>query len=202
MNAIPKVLGVCGLIGSGKSMVMNLLRLYGIPIYNCDKRAKMMYHRPDVQESIALLWGVSPISVTGGIEHAILQEILSRSVADRKSLEKIIHTALRDDFFSWKEQQSSPWVALESAILFTSSFSCFCDKTLCVIAPKETRRMRVIRRDKNMPPNRFLFFEKAQEQEAEQSNNANYIINNDSTNSLILSLEAVLKDLSINYTNV
>ena len=45
-------LGVTGGIGSGKSVVCNLLRLYGIPVFDADREAKNLNDSsPVIRES-------------------------------------------------------------------------------------------------------------------------------------------------------
>jgi dephospho-CoA kinase len=53
---------------------------------------------------------------------------------------------VRDDFTSWAHQQSSPYVILESAILFDSGVFSLVDATIAVTAPLEERLERAVAR--------------------------------------------------------
>ena len=192
MTSRVHVLGVCGSIGSGKSVVMQLLHFYGIPIYIADERAKMRYYDPDVRQAIQEKWGVDVIDEGGQLRKSLLMEILRRSTTDKEQLEEIVHSSLAKDFRQWVDAQKSPWVALESAILFTSGFYKLCDTTLYVTASHKTRKDRVMRRDGDTTSERFSTFDAVQRVEAEQALQSSRILHNDRNSSLIHQVEDLL----------
>ncbi|WP_353867183.1 dephospho-CoA kinase, partial [Porphyromonas sp. CAG:1061] len=56
---MPKVIGIAGQVGAGKSLVLQTLNvLYGIPLFDCDKIAKESYFIPSVREEIIDRFGV------------------------------------------------------------------------------------------------------------------------------------------------
>ena len=44
MMDVPYIIGITGGIGCGKSVVSSLLRLMGVPVYDCDSEAKRLMH--------------------------------------------------------------------------------------------------------------------------------------------------------------
>ena len=98
MSVAQRVVGVCGLIGSGKSVVMRYFAHLGYPVYDCDAVAKTMYHIPEVREQITGLIGVDPIDPHGGLRKIELSKALSSSLEVKSRLEEIIHKTLLEFF--------------------------------------------------------------------------------------------------------
>ncbi|MGS0524000.1 dephospho-CoA kinase [Zobellia nedashkovskayae] len=63
------------------------------------------------------------------------------------TLNGIVHPAVRKDFISWAEDQSSNYVIQEAAIIFEIGSQDFYDCIILVTAPKETRINRIMQRD-------------------------------------------------------
>lgn len=196
MRMVSRVIGVCGLIGSGKSVVMRYFAHLGHPVYDCDAVAKEMYHISEVREQIADLIGLDPIDAEGRLKKVELSNALSSSPATKLQLEKIIHTALLKDFECWCDAlPETDMVFMESAILFTSKFNERCDVTIAVDAPEEVRRERVIRRDGDEDGGRFERIKALQMREAELIKGADIHITNDNKCSVIRQLEAMSREV-------
>lgn len=144
----PKILGLTGGIGSGKSIVAKVLQLHGMPLYEADKVAKDLYFIPSVKEKVLALLG----------EKAYEKDTLNRSwIAQQvfndadllKSLNAILHPAVKDHFEDWISQQDSKWIVREAAILFESGSYRDCDAIITVAAPEQTRIERVVSRDRS-----------------------------------------------------
>lgn len=196
MSMKPRVIGVCGLIGSGKSVVMRYFAHLGYPVYDCDDVAKEMYYIPRVRTQIAELIGLDPIDTEGRLRKTELSNALSSSLDIKTRLETIIHCALLEDFDHWcKAFSGSEVVFMESAILFSSKFNERCDVTIAVDAPEEVRRERVIRRDGDKDSQRFERVKVLQIKEAELIKDADIHIMNDNKCSIIRQLEAVSRSV-------
>lgn len=200
MPMAQKVIGVCGLMGSGKSVVMRYFAHLGYPVYDCDAAAKEMYYASEVRKQITELMGMDPIDVGGQLKKTELSNALSSSPATKLQLEKIIHSALLKDFERWCASfPETEIVFMESAILFTSGFDKHCDMIIAVDAPEEARRERIIRRDGDKDSERFERVKGLQIREAELIKRADIHIMNNNKCSIIRQLEEVnskLLDLS------
>ena len=65
-----------------------------------------------------------------------------------EQLNKIIHPKVKSDFENWmKKNNSAPFIIKEVAILFETNGQKYCDATILVTAPIETRIKRVLLRD-------------------------------------------------------
>lgn len=186
-----KVIGITGLIGSGKSVVMKLFGiLYDIPTFNSDLKAKEIYYDSDIREKIIRKLGIDPITDEGSLNKDGLRQLVTGDAHMKNELETIVHNGLKEKFQSWVERQTSDSVIIESAILYTSGFHRFCDQIIQVTAKETTREARVLSRDNSMTIERFQQIVDIQREEAiRQANESNFTINNDGDISIVQQVE-------------
>lgn len=190
----PMVIGVCGPIGSGKSVVRRTMELmYGYPTFDSDEEAKRLYLDPDVRREVSEQLGFDPI-----VEQRLNKQDLDmclREAGSKKILERIIHSALEVRWGRWlSRHEDSPAVVLESAILYTSGYYRHCDRVIAVTAPVEVRRARVLKRDGAGRSERFEAIERMQMEERQyQASRAEYHVDNTDECSIVLQIEQ-LKD--------
>lgn len=140
-------IGVTGGIGSGKSTVCELLRDRGVAVYDSDSRAKQLMAESDaLREQLIAAFGAECYNAEG-LDRAFLASKVFGNEEALQQLNSIVHPAVRADFQTWAEQQSSPYVVLESAILFEAGFETEVDATLAVMAPMPMRLERTMARD-------------------------------------------------------
>ena len=139
-------IGVTGGIGSGKSTVCELLRDRGVAVYDSDSRAKqLMAESEALREQLIAAFGAECYNAEG-LNRAFLASKVFGNEEALQQLNSIVHPAVRADFQTWAEQQS-PYVVLESAILFEAGFETEVDATLAVMAPMPMRLERTMARD-------------------------------------------------------
>lgn len=140
-------IGVTGGIGSGKSTVCELLRDRGVAVYDSDSRAKqLMAESEALREQLTAAFGAECYNAEG-LNRAFLASKVFGNEEALQQLNSIVHPAVRADFQAWAEQQQSPYVVLESAILFEAGFESEVDATLAVMAPMPMRLERTMARD-------------------------------------------------------
>lgn len=141
-------IAVTGGIGSGKSVVSRLLSLMGIPVYDCDSRAKMLMESDSfIRQGLVRMFGEECYDVSGRLNRSWLA---SRIFVDRGAIERVnalVHPRVVADFDAWAEQQRVPMVAVETAILFESGLNEVVDRVLLVWADAETCIKRVENRN-------------------------------------------------------
>ncbi len=145
----PCVILCTGGIGSGKSVVVRLFRELGVPSYDCDRAAKELYDRdPQLLADVVALCGEGVLDAAGRLDRAALASRIFADPALLAALEDRVHPAVIRDFESWKQQQESSLVAMESAILLEKPrFAGLMDYTVVVTAPEAVRIARVMARD-------------------------------------------------------
>ena len=149
-------LGITGGIGSGKSGVSELLRITGIPVYDCDHEARrLMDTSPTLREALIALAG--PETYTNSSTHDSQPSTLNRRhLADFMfgypervmAVNALVHPAVREDFRTWAEQQEgADIVGVESAILLEAGMREDVDAVVLVLTPFEERLQRAMARD-------------------------------------------------------
>ena len=139
--------GVTGGIGSGKSMVCQLLQQQGVAVYDSDARAKaLMSESVTIRTQLIATFG-EECFCDNRLDRKYLASKVFGNESALQELNSIVHPAVREDFRRWAEEQHSAYVVLESAILFESGFDSEVDTTLAVMAPFEERVRRCMERD-------------------------------------------------------
>ena len=140
---------VTGGIGSGKSAVCALLRERGIPVYDCDSRAKALYsRRPALTARLEEALGMPLRDSEGRLDKARLAARIFSDSRARETLEGILYPALLQDFKRWRSRQKAPFVVLESAIILSKPlFDGLADAVVWVDSPEELRIRRTMARD-------------------------------------------------------
>jgi dephospho-coA kinase len=141
--------GLTGGIGSGKTTIANLFATeFTIPIYIADTKAKeLIAQDTHLQQEIKALLGEEAF-VEGKYNTAFVASIVFSTPEKLQALNQLIHPYVQQDFERWREEQHSPYVIKESAILFESGSYKDCDYIITVTAPLEERIRRVMLRDK------------------------------------------------------
>ena len=141
--------GLTGGIGSGKTTIANLFATeFAIPIYIADTKAKeLIAQETHLQQEIKALLGEEAF-VEGKYNTAFVASIVFSTPEKLQALNQLIHPYVQQDFERWREEQHSPYVIKESAILFESGSYKDCDYIITVTAPLEERIRRVMLRDK------------------------------------------------------
>ena len=141
--------GLTGGIGSGKTTIANLFATeFAIPIYIADTKAKELIAKDThLQQEIKALLGEEAF-VEGKYNTAFVASIVFSTPEKLQALNQLIHPYVQQDFARWREEQHSPYVIKESAILFESGSYKDCDYIITITAPLEERIRRVMLRDK------------------------------------------------------
>ncbi|MDD2526243.1 MAG: dephospho-CoA kinase [Bacteroidales bacterium] len=143
-----KKIGITGGIGSGKSVVSNLFRLMGVPVYDADAESKRIVNVDQkVRAGLVSLFGSDIYSPNGQLDKPKLAGFIFTDKESLLQVNRLIHPAVSRDFFIWSDRQATSIVAIESAILFDSGFNRLVDVSINVSAPKEQCFQRVMLRD-------------------------------------------------------
>ena len=141
-------IGITGGIGSGKSTVCKVFKVLGIPVFEADQVARqLMNSDAKVRIQLINLFGSSVYLADQTIDRKLLSAIVFNNPSLLAELNSIVHPAVRNAFDDWCQDQQSPYVLHEAAILFESGFYKLMDKTIAVAAVESERVQRVMKRD-------------------------------------------------------
>lgn len=190
-------IGITGGIGSGKSIVCEILRLHNIPVFDADKEAKRLnYTSSVIREKLISLFGEN-LYKNNRLNRQRLAEIIFSNTENLQKVNAIIHPELEKHFAEWvKERAAFPIVAIDAALLFEARFDRFIDKAVTVYAPENLRIQRASVRD-NASGKAIVARMKNQLPEEEKIARSNVVIYNDDHHSLIAQVEKMLENLKV-----
>lgn len=140
--------GLTGGIGSGKTFVCRVFQNLGIPVFSADPIAKrIISDNQNVKNQLRALLGASIYLQDGSLDRKEMASIIFNDSELLSKVNSIVHPAVRIAFNDWCNQQNSPYVIQEAAILFESGQQQYFDHLIAVTAPMELRISRVIKRD-------------------------------------------------------
>jgi dephospho-CoA kinase len=177
-------IGLTGGIGSGKSTVASIFKQLGVSIYFSDTRAKfLMASDSKVIAQIEDAFG-SKSYVNGQLNKTYISKKVFSDSRALKTLNSIVHPAVKNDFNLWCTTQKGPYIIKEAAILFESKSNIGLDKVILVSSPKDLKLSRVLKRDQTDKKS-VLERMDAQWKDSEKRLLADYEIRNDEKKSLI-----------------
>lgn len=141
--------GITGGIGSGKSIVCNVFKLLGVPVFEADDAAKKLYlTNREVKTGLIQLFGEDIYTPEGIPDRKKLASYIFNNDIQREKVNELVHPFVRKKFENWLNiYKNVPYVIHEAAILFESGFYKMMDFTVLVVAPEEERIARVMARD-------------------------------------------------------
>lgn len=189
-------LAITGGIGSGKSVVSEILRLYGIPVYIADNESKRLTESSEeIREKLTEKFG-NDIYEGGKLNKPLLASIIFNDKEKLKTVNSIIHPVVRADLSEWLESYAdSKIIASESAILFESGFNAMFDKVITVYTPLEIRIKRIMSRNNTSYDNAKQRIE-SQMPDEEKVKLSDFVIDNSGNISLLQQIESVLTKLN------
>ena len=177
-------IGLTGGIGSGKSTIASIFKQLGVSIYFSDTRAKfLMASDSKVIAQIEDAFG-SKSYVNGQLNKTYISKKVFSDSRALKTLNSIVHPAVKNDFDLWCTTQKGPYIIKEAAILFESKSNIGLDKVILVSSPKDLKLSRVLKRDQTDKKS-VLERMDAQWKDSEKRLLADYEIRNDEKKSLI-----------------
>ena len=182
----PLWIGITGGIGSGKSIVCRFFRLLGIPVYSADDRAKwLMANQPELKSHLAAIFGKESYLEDGSVNSPFLAEKVFSDPENLKKINSIVHPAVAVDFKRWAENQNTPYVIKEAALLFESGAAKELDAVIHVSSPLKIRKSRVQMRDPHRSEDQINSIINQQMPDEEKSELADFVIKNND-NKLII----------------
>lgn len=193
--------GITGGIGSGKTIICEVFKQLGIPVYYADTAAKNLYNTDEqLKIGIIELFGEN-LYANNTLDKKALASIIFNNKTALHKVNQLVHPAVARDFEQWAlYHKSAPYVLQEAAILFESKTNRLMDKTITISVSEDIRVQRASLRDK-VTPNEIKQRLQHQLTEDERNQLADFIIINDNSQPVlpqILRIHNTLKDLNIN----
>ena len=175
------IIGITGGSGSGKSTVANLLCELGA----CTIDADAVYHKllNESNEMLRELKGRFPeaVDANGNLQRRLLAKIVFSDVDALSDLNAIAHKfvlAETEREMARRYQRNEEYLCIDAIALFESNLKSVCDVTIGVIAPRDIRIERIMKRD-SLDRDAALDRINAQQNDEFYKERCDYIIIND-----------------------
>jgi len=139
------LIGITGIIGSGKTTVSKMLSQEGIPVIDLDMLGKEVTDYEDVVRDIQGAFGEEYV-VDKKANIAKLREIAFIDTEKRKKLEAIIHPRVRDELWKRVERyrlKGAPSVVIDAPLLYETGLYKKLDKVVVVSVDMDTIKERL-----------------------------------------------------------
>jgi dephospho-CoA kinase len=141
-----KVIGLTGGIGSGKSLVADIMKeQYGAYIIDTDRIAREQMEPGGASyQEVVDCFGTSILADDGTIDRSRLASLVFDDKAKRLRINEITHpkvlTTVRRQIDQHRLLQDIPYLLIETALMIESGYDFVCDEVWYVFAPEEQRR--------------------------------------------------------------
>lgn len=169
------VIGVYGLMGSGKSTVSQLIESdFGFDRIDADQIGHECLDLPFCKEKVIQKFSASILQKNGLISHERLSSIIFNNPGLKKQLECILWPIMTERMIKFIHQKRK--VVLDAALLFTAKWNVLCDYTIYV-ETDENSRIRFLE-SKPYDPEQIQKILASQKGIADQKSKADFIIQN------------------------
>jgi len=194
----PKLIGITGGIGSGKSTVCKIFEVLGVKVYYADEQAKhLMENNPEVVERIKSIFGANAY-IDGILNRTYISQEAFKDKVLLEQLNGVVHPAVKKDFEDWVNHHSSEKLLLkEAALLIEAKSYQALDGLVLVIASEQTRVERVLARDSHRNEEGIRKIMSEQLTDNAKMTLAAFVIDNDGNKSLIQQTMSIYKQLVV-----
>lgn len=191
-------LGITGNIGSGKSYVARLISLFRIPVFDCDKEAKLLYTSSDELKTAMIdRYGSDIYDKKGCINRSMLSDIIFSNDEELLFINSTIHPIIERKCSCWMDEMyvlGYNRVLVECAIMFETNIHTLLDKIILVDAPLEVKIKRAMERDNSTYGSVLSRMEKQMDHKDLKSK-SDFVINNSGKNLILPQISFILENL-------
>jgi dephospho-CoA kinase len=182
MGQIKPIIGLCGGIGAGKSVVASALAEAGGLVIDSDRLNHEVLGEPEVARTLRQWWGERVVGPDGGVDRQRVAEIVFDDAEQRRRLETFVHPLIarrRENII--RGANTDPTVRaiiLDSPLLFESNLGRLCHAIVFVEA-SEALRLRRLKRTRGWDLGELRRRERWQMPLAEKRRRSQYVIRNE-----------------------
>jgi dephospho-CoA kinase len=171
-------IGLTGGIGSGKSTVATIFETLGIPVYYADDAARRIMNNDKELKAVLVKHFGEETYQQDKLNRTYLASVVFNNKEKLDLLNSLTHPATIRDANRWIQEQTSPYIIKEAALLFESGADKYLDQVIGVDAPLELRIRRTMERDR-ITRDEVLLRMNRQMNEEEKIKRCDFIVYND-----------------------
>lgn len=187
-------LGVTGGIGSGKTTVCRIFRVLGVPVFVADNVARdLMSSDDEIRTHLNRIAG-KDLYLSGSLDRKELARLIFNRPDLLRKVNETVHPSVLRQFDNWAAAAESPYVIMESAILFEAGADSLVDRVATISAPVEERIARVMGRN-DLSREEVIGRINNQLEDEEREEQSYYIINNSDNEMIIPEILKIHEDM-------
>lgn len=199
------IIGLTGPTGAGKSLISNLFKKYDFALIDADEVSRQIVSKG----SSCLKWlevefGSKILNPDKTLNRKILAKLAFENKENLKKLNNITHPYIINrikNLLASYDKSDIKNIVIDAPLLFESYLDKLCDKTISVLADKNSRLQRIIKRD-NISLDLAMLRISAQNEADYYINKADYTINTGCTlEELELKFKNLIKEINF-WTNL
>ncbi len=187
------LLGLTGSIGMGKSTTAQMFADLGCALWDADAAVHRLY-APGGAAVAPMQSEFSGAIEDGGVSRTRLKAIIAADDTALARIEAIVHPLVAADRQAFLAETESDIAVLDIPLLFESGFDTMMDATVCVTAPPEVQRARVLARN-SMTEAQFEAILTKQMPDAEKRARATWVITTDTLEHARAQVQAIVDDI-------
>jgi len=185
---------ITGGIGSGKSLVCQVFKTLGIPIFDADAVSnQLVEHDAALKTAIIELFGKEAYK-NNIYNRKYIASIVFSQAEMLQALNALVHPKAIEAAKQWFEKQQTPYAIKEAAILFESNSEKDIDIIIGVTAPEQIRVKRVMQRT-GYSKEEVIKRMQQQMPDEEKMAKCNYVIQNNDTDAILPQILQIHKQL-------
>jgi dephospho-CoA kinase len=182
MGQIKPIIGLCGGIGAGKSVVAREFERLGGLLIDSDQLNQEVLRRPEVTQTLREWWGDEILGEDGVPDRHRIAKLIFSDVEQKRRLESLVHpliAARREDIIiTGTGDPKVRAIILDSPLLLESNLDRLCHAVVFVEA-SETQRLQRLRRTRGWDIQELRRRERWQMPLAEKRSRSQYVIRNE-----------------------
>jgi len=187
-------LGITGGIGSGKTTVCRIFSVLGVPVFVADNVAKELMHSDaEIRTRLNHVAG-KDLYVSGSLDRKELARIIFNRPDLLRKVNEAVHPMVLRHFDEWASAEETPYVIMESAILFEAGADSLVDRVATISAPVEERIARVMGRN-DLSREEVIGRINNQLEDEEREEQSYYVINNSDNEMIIPEILRIHEDM-------
>ena len=143
----PRIIGLVGGIGAGKSQVADAFARRGARVISGDALAHAALRQPEIKKQVVERWGRRMIDDKGEVQRRLLAEVVFADADERRALEAMVHPWIKDHIRAEVEAARTDaavrLIVLDAAVMLEAGWHDVCDHLVYIDAPRDVRLRRV-----------------------------------------------------------